>query len=225
MAGAAIPVGALIARYEHIRPDWLEKEFRHSVIAFGGGVLLSAVSLVLVPEGMRKAGFFVLIASMVAGGLAFMVLDRFLAARKTPASQLAAMLADFLPEAIALGATILEGASTASLLALLIALQNVPEGFNAFREIKTGGAYSDRKILIVFALLSLLGPMCGLGGLYLLSGREELIGAIMLFASGGILYLTFQDIAPQAKLERYWAPPLGAVLGFLFGACGQYLIG
>ena len=26
--------------------------------------------------------------------------------------------------------------------------------------------------------------------------------------------LAFQDIAPQARLERHWAPPLGAVLGF-----------
>jgi len=39
LAGATIPLGAMAARWERIRPDWLEKEFRHSVIAFGGGVL------------------------------------------------------------------------------------------------------------------------------------------------------------------------------------------
>ena len=27
-------------------------------------------------------------------------------------------------------------------------------------------------------------------------------------------FVTFQDIAPQSRLERHWAPPLGAVLGF-----------
>jgi len=47
----------------------------------------------------------------------------------------------------------------------------------------------------------------------------------MLFCAGGILYLTFQDIAPQAKLERAWAPPLGAVVGFLIGLTGYMLIG
>ncbi len=37
----------------------------------------------------------------------------------------------------------------------------------------------------------------------------------MFFAAGGILYLTFEDIAPAAPLKGRWAPPLGAVAGFL----------
>lgn len=40
----------------------------------------------------------------------------------------------------------------------------------------------------------------------------------------GILYLTFQDIAPQSRLERHWAPPLGAVLGFALALVGQLLL-
>ena len=52
----------------------------------------------------------------------------------------------------------------------------------------------------------------------------QLIGAIMLFASGGIVYLTFQDIAPQSVLDRHWAPALGAVAGFLVGLIGSLLI-
>lgn len=36
----------------------------------------------------------------------------------------------------------------------------------------------------------------------------------MLFASGGILDLIFQDIAPQSRLKRHWASLLGAVVGF-----------
>jgi hypothetical protein len=50
LAGAMIPLGGILARVEHIRPQWLEEEFRHSVIAFGGGILFAAVSLVLVPQ-------------------------------------------------------------------------------------------------------------------------------------------------------------------------------
>jgi acetylornithine/succinyldiaminopimelate/putrescine aminotransferase len=42
-AGGAIPIGAIVARFERLRPRWLEEEFRHTVIAFGGGVLLTAV--------------------------------------------------------------------------------------------------------------------------------------------------------------------------------------
>jgi len=46
----------------------------------------------------------------------------------------------------------------------------------------------------------------------------------MLFASGGILYLVFQDVAPQSHLKRHWAPALGAVVGFGVGMLGQLLI-
>ncbi len=46
----------------------------------------------------------------------------------------------------------------------------------------------------------------------------------MLFAASGILYLTFQDLAPQAKMKNRKVPALGAVLGFLLGLLGQQLI-
>ena len=46
----------------------------------------------------------------------------------------------------------------------------------------------------------------------------------MLAASGGILYLIFQDIAPMSRLQRHRAPPLGAVLGFCVALVGQRLV-
>jgi ZIP family zinc transporter len=51
----------------------------------------------------------------------------------------------------------------------------------------------------------------------------QYVSAIMLFASGGILYAIFQDIAPQVKLEKHWFPPMGAVLGFVLGMVGFML--
>ncbi len=59
-AGACIPIGGVLARFEKIRPRWLENEFRHSVIAFGGGILLAAVALILVPEGSHYVGHSIL---------------------------------------------------------------------------------------------------------------------------------------------------------------------
>ena len=43
----------------------------------------------------------------------------------------------------------------------------------------------------------------------------------MLFAAGGILYLTLQDIAPRSRLERHWLPPLGAVPGFVLALVSE----
>lgn len=62
--------------------------------------------------------------------------------------------------------------------------------------------------------LVVIGPLTGLAGYFLLAEFPSALGAVMLFASGGILCLIFQDIAPQSRLKRHWAPPLGAVAGF-----------
>jgi ZIP family zinc transporter len=47
----------------------------------------------------------------------------------------------------------------------------------------------------------------------------------MLFSAGGILYIIFEDIAPQVRLNKHWAPPLGAVTGFLLGILGKVALG
>jgi len=224
LAGGAIPLGALLACIERIRPDWLEQELRHSVIAFGGGVLLAAVALVLVPEGTKHAPIAISTAALAAGGIAFFAVDRLLERRGTPASQLIATLLDFLPEAMALGAAFARGGSVGLLLALLIALQNLPEGFNAYREMRAGGGLRGSTVLGFFAALVPLGPIAGLTGLWWLADHPVALGVVMLVGAGGILYLTFQDIAPQARLERHWAPPLGAVAGFLLGMLGHLLL-
>ena len=223
IAGLAMPLGAAIACLENIHSDWLEEEFRHGVMAFGGGALLSAVALVLVPEGIANIEPVAASACFFFGGLCFMSLDIYLTKKNTPASQLAAMLSDFIPESIALGAAFATGSNAAFLLAALIAMQNLPEGFNAYRELNQSSAYSRTRILVMFTLMSLLGPIAGVSGFLWLSGYPTTVSAIMLFASGGILYSVFQDIAPQVKLAKHWAPPMGAVLGFVLGMIGYML--
>ncbi|MFV2059843.1 MAG: ZIP family metal transporter [Gammaproteobacteria bacterium] len=224
IAGLAMPLGALIANFENIQSDWLRDELRHRVMAFGGGALLSAVALVLVPEGIINFEPLAAAFYFILGGLSFMALDIFLYKMNTPASQLAAMLSDFVPESIALGAAFATGNDNAYLLAGLITLQNLPEGFNAYRELNESPSYKPSKIIIVFVLMALLGPIAGVSGLLLLADSPVTVSAIMLFAAGGILYSIFQDIAPQVKLEKHWGPPMGAVSGFVLGMVGSMLV-
>ena len=222
-AGAAIPIGALLARIESLAPQWLDNELRHFVIAFGGGALLAAVALILVPDGIKHLPVWSATLAFAGGGLAFMSVDVYLAKRGTSASQLVAMLADFLPEAIALGAICATGGSnSAYLLAGLIAMQNVPEGFNAYRE--SVGTIPASRLLTAFCLLTLLGPVAGMTGFFLLAAYPVALAVLMLVAAGGILYLIFQDIAPQASLQQHWSPPMGAVAGFLLGTIGHMLL-
>ena len=107
------------------------------------------------------------------------------------------MLLDYVPEAIALGGMV---ALRVDAAALLIGLQNLPpEGFNAFRELHALGLRRARRTLLIMWSLVAIGPIAGLPGYALLSEFPVALGAIMLFASGGILYRIFQDIAPQSR--------------------------
>jgi ZIP family zinc transporter len=224
-AGICIPAGGVIASVERIRPDWIEREFRHAVIAFGGGILLGAVTMVLVPEGMAgmnesKSSIIIILA----GGSVFFLIERSLGLRRRESPQLIGMLLDYVPEAIALGGLVASGSRVAPLLALLIGMQNLPEGFNAYREIIRTKESSPKKALLFMGSLVIIGPIAGLGGYYFLAENVTALSAIMLFASGGILYLIFQDIAPQSRLNRHWAPPLGAVLGFCVALLSEMIV-
>ncbi|MBU0595641.1 divalent cation transporter, partial [Candidatus Bipolaricaulota bacterium] len=111
-----------------------------------------------------------------------------------------------------------------TLLAIFIGAQNLPEGFNAYRELVSGGA-SPRPILAMMFALSFLGPIAGLLGYFALQSEPGVVGALMLVAGGGILYLVFQDIAPLVRMKRHWTPALGATLGFIVGMVGEKLLG
>lgn len=224
-AGACIPLGGFIASFEHIRPNWLEKEFRHFVIAFGGGILLGAVALVLVPEGVSGMDDSMFaIPAILAGGFSFFLIERALGLRRRESPQLMGMVLDYVPEAIALGGLVSLNPSIAWLLALLIGLQNLPEGFNSYREFISHNGNSRKKALFFMSTFVIIGPIAGLSGFFFLSEHQAVMGATMLFASGGILYLIFQDIAPQSRLNKHWAPPLGAVLGFCVALFSQMLV-
>lgn len=224
-AGSCIPLGGALAVIERFRPRWLEREFRHFLIAFGGGILLGAVSFVLIPEGvegMNNSMFAIPV--VLAGGFVFFAIERALGLRRRESPQLMGMILDYVPEAIALGGLVALETNVAALLALLIGLQNLPEGFNAYRELKALNGDTRRTMLTMCALV-ILGPIAGLGGYFVLGSHPAVLSSIMLFASGGILYLIFQDIAPQARMQKHWGPPLGAVFGICLALFSTMLVG
>ena len=225
LAGLSIPLGATLARVESIHPAWRETELRYSVVAFGGGALLSAVALVLIPEAVERAAPPLVLGCFLGGGLVFFAVDRMLAAIGGRAAQFLAMMLDYLPEAMALGALITADPGVAVLTAGLIALQNLPEGFGAWREMASDGHMPRRRLVLLFALVVPLGPLAAAVGMFVLADQPAVLAAVMAFASGGIVYLLFQDIAPQAHLDNAHAPALGSVMGFALGLAGHLAMG
>ncbi|MGH1347654.1 MAG: ZIP family metal transporter [Nannocystales bacterium] len=223
-AGLAAVLGAVLARLDRGRDTDAKDQLIHGVVAFGGGILLAAVSFALVPEGFAALEPAPLVVAFCVGGLSFGWLDSVLDRRGGGPAQLVAMVMDFVPEALSLCAVFAQSRSLGILLASFIGAQNLPEGFNAYREL---GALGVRPRVALMTLLgaSLLGPLATMAGHLFLRDQREISAGIMVFAAGGILYLVFQDIAPKAKMSHRASPALGAVLGFALGMLGKSLLG
>ena len=225
-AGVSVFLGGLLSSYfEKYALDGLVKEeILHTSIAFGGGVIIAAVAFVLVPEGMKILPLAPMAIFFLAGAIVFFFLDRHIERKGGEFSQLWAMLMDFVPEAIALGAVFATDHNLGLLLATFIGLQNLPESFNSYLDLRNSG-YTARKCLLILFALSFSGVFAAILGYFLLSNMPQLTASLMLFSSGGILYLIFQDIAPMSKLKKSWFPALGVNFGFLAGMIGQKILG
>jgi ZIP family zinc transporter len=223
-AGLTAFIGGVFARIEGTADTAAKRELVHGIVAFGGGILLAAIAFVLIPEGAKELSPFMLALTFCVGGILFCWLDEFINTRGDSKAQLIAMLMDFVPEAISLGAVFSRHYHLGILLALFIGAQNLPEGFNSFKEITASNGKRGSALLALGAI-SFLGPVAALGGHFFLQDHMKLTAGIMSFAAGGILYLIFQDIAPESKMRRRWTPALGAVFGFMVGMIGNQLIG
>ena len=92
LSAVSLPLGALLGLW--LKPS---NKWTSSLMAFGAGALLAALTLELVAGGLKLAGFWPLGAGCVLGALLFMLLDRllnskggFLRKRSTAAKHLSA---------------------------------------------------------------------------------------------------------------------------------------
>ncbi len=223
LAGLAIPAGGWVSTVSPIRKACLAHDIDSFVSYFGGGALMAAIALVLVPYGIDHVTVLPTAVAFLLGGLLFWQINSRLKRSGSTASQFAGMLLDFVPESILLGIAAANGNPIVWLLAVMIVLQNMPEGFASYQEMRSRGG-SNRKLWLLFLAVPLAGPLAAWLGFTWLSANAALAGQVMLFCSGGILYLIFDDIAPRAHLKNHEFPAIGAVSGFLLGLVGVMLI-
>ena len=223
-SGATVILCGFLAKLEVLPKNHLGSDISHGIVAFGAGVMVAAVAFVLAPKGIQVLPLPILAFAFFLGVVCFLFLDRFVAKRGGMAAQLMAMLLDFIPEAIALGAIFSSDRQTGMLLALFIGMQNLPEAYNSFGDLRRSGFSPNRSLLILIPF-SLAGIVAAVAGYLLLAGQHQLVASLMVFSAGGILYLVFQDIAPMAKLRNHWTPATGATLGFMLGMIGEKVLG
>jgi ZIP family zinc transporter len=225
LSGSTIFLGGILSYYfgDHVKNGLVKAEIIHASIAFGGGILFASVGLVLVPKGMQSLSLLPVLVCFSVGTITFYFIDRHIQTKGGSIAQLLGMLLDFIPESIAMGAVFSQNPNLGLLLAIIIGIQNLPESFNAFMDLKN--SFLAWKCLLILFLLSFLGVISALAGYYLFANMPMTVGGLMLFAGGGVIYLIFQDIAPMSKLKKNWIPALGASLGFLVGMVGVKVLG
>lgn len=225
LAGITVFIGGLLAKSfdHHIKETPVKYQIIHTLMSFGAGIILSAIALVLIPKGMEELEVIPMALSFAAGVAVFVTIDMYLAKKGGKNATLLAMMMDFIPESIALGATFAIEPKVAMLLAVFIGLQNLPEAFNSYRDLVSSG-FTPRKTLAIFFVLSFCGMAGALLGHFFLSDSPQITAHLMTFASGGILYLLINDIIPESKLEKNYLTSLGATVGFLVGIIGEKLI-
>jgi len=211
-AGGTSFIGALIAKYVN---------FSTSIIlfltAFGAGILISAAIFEMVIQAEKSIGIIPTLLFFIIGSIIFTIADIIAVKKGGGADILIGIGLDTIPESLAIGASIAAGPAFA--IALLIGIQNIPEGIAAYKEMRTGKTAftNSKKALYAIGVISIIPVILGLVGLFFLQGLHYIIGLILALSAGGIFYMLFYDMIPKAHKERKWLPTFGAVLGFIIG--------
>jgi zinc transporter, ZIP family len=215
-----------------------------TVTAFGGGVLLAAVAVELVPEADELAGRWVTAFSLLAGTLLYVGADAWLTRsehrRKMRRSAHAAMagqptsmpaaageatrgellaagiFVDGVPESVALGLTVAAGGVGVALLAGIL-IGNLVEAYGAAQPIVAAGRSRRFAVTLLAAIGVTLAAATVLGGTVLATVSPALIGGAEALASGALLAVVSISIIPYAFAEVSSMVATAAVLGFIAG--------
>jgi len=181
------------------------------IMAFGAGVLISAVAFELVGEAFENSGAVPVVAGMAAGAAVFfagdLLIDRRGGAHRkrsggqqaggaAPAIVLGAML-DGIPESVAIGASLVTGGSVGVAMVAAVFLSNVPESLSAATGLRTAG-HSGRWILGLWTGVALLSAVAAAVGYVALgSAPPATIAVVQAFAAGAILTMLADTMMPE----------------------------
>jgi ZIP family zinc transporter len=239
LVGLSLVAGALAAARLS-----LPERVAAALTSFGGGVLLAAVALELVPDADERAGTWLTAAGLVAGALVYIAADAWLSrnestdlmrrsghaamagqpmameARGADAARgeaiAAGLVIDGIPESLALGLTVAEGEIGLALLVGVV-LGNLVEAYGATQPIVAAGR-SRRFAIGLLAAIGLVVALATLAGATVLANASsEPIGFAQAVASGAVLAVISISVIPYAFAEVSRWVAVAAALGFVVG--------
>ncbi len=231
VAGSALVVGALIGFYLRVNQRVIA-----GMMAFGGGVLISALSFDLMDEAYKRGGFDSTALGFLGGAALYTganwLLSRAGAKHRKRSGHhvsqtseqdqggsgmaiaLGALL-DGIPESIVIGLTMLKGGSVNMVAVIAIFLSNVPEGLSSSAGMKRAGR-SAKYVFGVWIGITLVSGLSALAGYGLFSSfSDDVIAATTAVAAGAILSMLVDTMIPEAFAEAHDFAGFITVLGFL----------
>jgi len=229
VSGSALVLGALIAYFRTV-----PKLLIAIVMAFGSGVLISALSFELMEEAFEQGGFDAAGIGFISGALIYTFANYLLGRRGAkhrkrsgphqpseadhPGSGMAIALGaliDGIPESIAIGLSILHGGAVSMAAVVAIFLSNVPESLSSTAGMKKSGR-SARYIFGLWIGIALISSLAALAGYAVFSHfSPDIIAGVIAVAAGAVLAMLSSTMIPEAYEDAHHLTGMVTVIGFL----------
>ena len=229
LAGGALLLGAWVGfRWR------LPTRLVAAVMAFGSGVLISALSFELMDEAFKSGGMDSTALGFVSGAAVYTGANYVLAHRgarhrkrsgaQQPSEKDAAgsglsialgALLDGIPESIVIGLSLLKGGAVSTVAVAAIFLSNLPEGLSSAAGMKKAGR-GPGYVYGVWGGIALASGLAAIAGFVLFDGSSpETVAATTAVAAGGILAMLVDTMIPEAFEQAHDFAGLVTVAGFL----------
>jgi ZIP family zinc transporter len=183
------------------------------IMAFGAGVLISAVAFELVHEAFTtSAGDGGVGLGLFLGSCVFLAGDQLIdhlggsdrkrsSGKQAAGSALAIVLGivlDGIPESLVLGLTVLEAGKVSAAFLVAVFLSNLPEAIAATPGLSTAG-WARRRVLGLWTIVAVVCGLSALAGYGILdTATPHTIALVLSFAGGAILTMLADTMMPEA---------------------------